>query len=53
MAERIPEGIEIGIHLLAENGNSGVMVLFGNSTPGGLGDFDDVTNIVSLVITFY
>lgn len=51
MAERVPETVEIGIHILGENQNSGVMILFGGSTPGGLGDYDDVAELGSVFIT--
>lgn len=51
MAKRTPETVEIGIHILGENQNSGVMVLFGGATPGGLGDYDDIAELGSIFIT--
>ena len=30
-------GIEQGVHILAENGDTGVMLLFGAAAPGGSG----------------
>ena len=47
---RQPEGIEVGIHLLGLNSNTGVMVLFGGNAPGGQGDFDDIAEIGSVYI---
>lgn len=34
-------GVEQGIHLLSENSDSGVMLLFGAPEPGSIGTFDD------------
>lgn len=48
---RTPEKIEVGVHLLGENQESGVMVLFGGSNPGGLGDYDDLAEVGSVFIT--
>jgi len=40
-------GIEQGVHLLSENSDTGVMLLFGSAEPGSIGTFDDDAEVGS------
>lgn len=41
-------GLEQGIHILSENGDTGVMLIFGSAAPGSIGTFDDAAEVGSV-----